>query len=59
MSRPNVFQRICINYHGKPKNVEARKVLMEISTNKHTYLYKIYKQKQDEKLTKRRILKTD
>jgi hypothetical protein len=48
MSKPNVFQRICVNYHGKPKNKESKKILHKIKTHTDGPLFSQYENKQNE-----------
>jgi hypothetical protein len=48
MSKPNVFQRICVNYHGLPKTKESKKILHKIKKHTDGHLFSQYKNKQHE-----------
>jgi hypothetical protein len=48
MSRPNIFQIICVNYHGLPKNKESKNILHKIKKHTDGPLFSQYKKKQHE-----------
>jgi len=58
MSKPNVFQRICVNYHGLPKNKESKKILHKIKKHTDGHLFSQYENKQHEQKTKEEAAKS-